>query len=351
MALHLIKLDNGTMLSASHSSAPHGHVSISNEWILSSQSKDSLITLWKIGEKKIHQKFRLDESIGPLLISQSGDLCFAGGVNGTILCWEVSSGRLVCSWSGHSKGVRCLRSTSDASYLVTGGEDGVVSLWAMMDIEQMTNGEGCKTICERHSFVDHSQAVTDMFVSGGGVRGRIFTTSLDRTARIFEILSRQLLRTISFDTYLTSIAISTDEKHMFLGGAGGDIMVVNLWNGPQSSDNIVQSQESGEHLTLAGHSATVTNILMNEHDSQIISSSEDGSIKVWDVASRQCIQTMALNTPVNGLCTLLPLKKTVNQQDLIQVGAFKRNSVDAVGPTAGYVSFKRMCAHREDLKA
>ena len=142
------------------------------DWVLSSQRKEAAIYIFRRGQKSPHIKCRLAEPIGPVLISPDGSYCFAGGTSGTLYAWEVWSGQLIRTWHGHHKTVRCLGLTDDASFLVSGGDDAVLSVWNVGDI--LDSDDGRMVVRERHSWADHSQAVTALHVGRGGSEG-VFT--------------------------------------------------------------------------------------------------------------------------------------------------------------------------------
>ncbi|CAM9360374.1 unnamed protein product, partial [Laminaria digitata] len=55
-----------------------------------------------------------------------------GSDDGTAKAWDAASGRFVCMYAGHTRGVTCLQATSTESYgpvLVTGGGDSAIIIW------------------------------------------------------------------------------------------------------------------------------------------------------------------------------------------------------------------------------
>ena len=66
----------------------------------------------------------------PLVPMTGQEPClYTGGSNGEIRVWDAATGSLVKTIRAHAGNVNRLSSNSDASLLVSGGEDGKVKLW------------------------------------------------------------------------------------------------------------------------------------------------------------------------------------------------------------------------------
>ncbi|CAM9415913.1 unnamed protein product [Discosporangium mesarthrocarpum] len=77
---------------------------------------------------------------------------------------------------------------------------------------------------------EHALPITCVHV--GLVGGRAYTASLDRTAKVWESLSGQLLLSVAFPTFLRTVTTDPAEAFMFAGGAGGVIYQVCMcWPG------------------------------------------------------------------------------------------------------------------------
>ena len=108
------------------------------------------------------------------------------------------------SASAHYKAVSALSFTSDGSFFVSGAEDTVVKAWNFGDIlalsaaarahsAQSNTLSGGQTHGEPQAWcewADHALPITHIFCGAGGLNGRVLTSSLDRTCKLFDIPSK-----------------------------------------------------------------------------------------------------------------------------------------------------------------
>jgi pre-rRNA-processing protein IPI3 len=378
-SLHLVNALDGTIESSASPCHGRGLACVSGDWVLAAQRKEAAIFVFRRGQKSPHVKCRLSEPVGPICASPDGSYCFAGGLSGTMYAWELWSGQLVRTWFGHNKPVRCLGITDDCSFLVSGGDDSVVSVWSvddLVDVSSSSGGGGAgrgggaagDVVRERHSWSDHSQAVTALHVGHGGARARVFTASLDRTARVFEVFSKQLLYTVACGTFLTTIAASPDEAWLFAGGGDGAIVCVDLRamavaaaQGSSSSGGGASSHGAGlvlavshdaSHARLEGHTAPVSGLLCVGMGTLLVSASDDGTVRAWDVASRQCLQTTDLKAPVACLLAAGPLDLAeprvsgASDQDLAPLAPLRKYAQSGA-PAATNLPVRLVACHHE----
>lgn len=303
--LHIVNAVDGTVF---HTTSCIGRSVTrigTSDCIISSMKREAAIYMWLSGQKAPYVKCRLAETMGPLLSSPDGTYIFAGGSSGTIYVWESWSGLLVRSFHAHHKAVRCLQMTDDFGFLLSGGDDAVLSAWPILDIVNVDD-DGSTTIRDFHSWTDHLLGITDLHVGRGGIRSRAFTASVDRTARVFEICTKQLLFTIACDIFLTNIVVSPSESIMFLGAGDGIIIAVDLlFVAAQSyttAGEVVMDTGEGR-FKLTGHSQAITGLILSDGGTTLLSSSEDGTIRVWDYRSLQCVNVVDLKSPVS--CIIL----------------------------------------------
>jgi G protein beta subunit-like protein len=117
------------------------------------------------------------------------------------------------------------------------------------------------------------------------------TASYDNTIRFWEALSGFCYRTIQHpDSQVNRLVISPDRR--FLAAAGNPR--IRLYD--------INSANPSPVMTLEGHTSNVTGLAFNMATSWMASSSEDGTIKVWDMRTGSIHCDYDHKSPVNDIC-------------------------------------------------
>lgn len=114
----------------------------------------------------------------------------------------------------------------------------------------------------------------------------MFSASADRTLKIRNLGTGILLRSIAFPAPLTSLVVDPGEHAVYAGSAHGTIYDVALVNAGGSA------AEQG-WTPMEGHSQAVTCLAVSSDAGHLVSGSEDTSVIVWDLRSRQPVRTLA----------------------------------------------------------
>ncbi|KAI8057919.1 quinon protein alcohol dehydrogenase-like superfamily [Syncephalis plumigaleata] len=117
------------------------------------------------------------------------------------------------------------------------------------------------------------------------------TAGYDHTIRFWEALSGACYRTIQHpDSQVNRLVISPDRR--FLAAAGNPR--VRLYD--------VNSGNTNPIVTLEGHTANVTGIAFSASSTWVATSSEDGTVKVWDIRTGTVQRDYDHRAPVNDVC-------------------------------------------------
>jgi len=319
--IYVIDPRNGTQLAVfkNNTSGPNGIAIISSrlstggiagpgDLIVSTQNKGLALHFWRWGQEQPAYKCHTPEKIACLTVTTGGFFCLGGSLSGTIHVWEVGTGSLVSSFEAHYRAVNCVTMAgANSDRLITGGEDALVRAWTLADLLE-EEGTPPKPQWSGNA---HSLPVTVLVPTP--TLSRLVSASMDRTAKVWEVSSGQMIFSITCRSSLRSLVLDPLGSQVYLGGSNGDIFEMDLniaavkVNAPHAATNLASGGASKESLQLLkGHSTAVTSIAFSRQQSYLISTSEDGCTKVWHPQSRQCIKTFTLHKGASSQVLLVP---------------------------------------------
>ncbi|MGK7889957.1 MAG: protein kinase [Leptolyngbyaceae cyanobacterium] len=230
--------------------------------VLFSSSADSMIKQWDVCQPRLLQTLTGEGwGISTLILHPDGALLLSGGSNGAIDLWNVKQGQFIQRLWHHTDAVTCLTLMPDGATLWSGSADGRVDGWdlrtagAIASIPAHYNGVA--------DLVCHPQA--DLMVTSGG----------DRTLRFWQLPSLRLRRTIEINREQgTALALHPSGRWL---ATAGDETQIQLWQ--------LETAISGAiHLSPQcqwSQDWTLTGLMFSPGGDRLISSSSDGTIKIW----------------------------------------------------------------------
>ena len=257
-----------------------------------------------------------------LVVSQCGQYVFGAGISGKCYCWSIyGEGELRRVWTAHNRAVQSIVFSDCGSYLVTGGADGIVNVWSIMEIiSQEQRGKSFLTPMKTWS--EHHLPISAMHSLPSS---RVVSVSRDRQAVIMELFSGKTLAKISMPMSISSITADASGHQLYLGSHDGTIYSIDLDSyaiastaesatvvsneridnrerdtqlhslGVQSLENRIGGNESNSPngqtyiSELRGHQRTVSCLaIVDDEEKLLVSGSEDGSVRIWDIQSRCC---------------------------------------------------------------
>lgn len=309
--LDLWALNTGTHLRSvqipihSSSTAP---VLIDEEHVVVAQCDKSnlLIVNWKTGQVKTRSQ--LLENVKPICISNDREYLAAGAASGKIYIWQVSTGELVRMFEAHYNGVTSLAFTDDDTFLVSGGDDGILNVWVLGELLEAGIEDATGRLSPFVEFSNHSLPITSVVCglnSSGG--GKIISSSLDRTVKMFSLASKTLISSFNFPSAVTCVTMDSAETFICVSCVDGNIYKVLLLSNSQtdqgsdtsgsamaaissrniSSVNLAHASSKwnsslweGERdlLIFSGHTKEVTSVSLSFNNTLLLSSSLDGYV-------------------------------------------------------------------------
>ncbi|KAJ1966777.1 Pre-rRNA-processing protein ipi3 [Dimargaris xerosporica] len=286
-------------------------------------------------------KFACPEKLAAVATSPCSRWVAAGAVSGKLYLWEASTGRLAQTWDAHYKAATCVRFSRDAAAIVSGSEDAVVCVWSLADVlEPLGNRDsgpmipalatshgasagsalglaGGESPCAAFTWTDHTLPITDIACGFGlGAYARIVTASRDRTCKVWEASTGDLLTTLLFPAAVTCIALDPTESTLYAGTETGLIWKVGLyrrsqgpctdtgaavpvWEAVGGQRQIIDVSHAAEPAdkpqwpVFRGHTQAVTALDLSLDGTLLVSGSADGRCLVWDCQSLQQLRAFA----------------------------------------------------------
>lgn len=268
-------------------------VLVANEYLLVPVVRKPLVVLVGLESKnRLVQKSFLSAPLQTIAVSASGSVC-CGSSNEHLFTWFLSSGKMTSIMSGHYQAITKILFTTDDSFVVTCGKDGQIFVWNLGDLlipHEISTGSKPAAL---HKLAAHSLAVTDIKVGRGGIAGRLYSVSLDQTAKIHCLSSGNLLMTLFFDCPVTSCTVNNAESCVFIGTSKGDIRQVDMFVEPVMRERHIDTSMNSEEKLFSGHKQSVTCLSVNIDGTMLASGSEDNFVKIWHINSRQCTRTIS----------------------------------------------------------
>ncbi|XP_072023610.1 WD repeat-containing protein 18-like [Amphiura filiformis] len=232
--------------------------------------------------------------VSSLVASPDGMYCIAG-IAEKIYVWQISTGNLLAVVSRHYQTVTCLRITDDGSHFVSGGDDNLVMVWSLASVLQ--EGQSTQGVDPVHIWSNHSLPVTDLHCTTGGMMARVASASQDHTCKVWDMCSGELLCNFVFDVPLNSVCMDPAEYRLFAGAMNGTVYQVNLFESNSSRERHIKVRETGEDedtttAVFAGHSKPVTCLSVSLDGSMLVSGSQDQTVCIWHIQSKQCVRTI-----------------------------------------------------------
>ncbi len=193
----------------------------------------------------------------------------AGG-SGRIFIWDLKTGEVIDTLTGHTGTVRSVAWSPDGTHIVSGSRDNTIKIW------DADKGAEIKTL-KGHTFWVESVAW-----SPDGTR--IVSGSYDNTIKIWDADKGTVINTLTGHTgWVNSVAWSPDGKRIVSGSRDDKI---KIWD----------ADKGKEINTLEGHTGWVNSVAWSPDGKRIVSGSRDDKIKIWDADKGKEINTLTGHT-------------------------------------------------------
>jgi WD40 repeat protein/transcriptional regulator with XRE-family HTH domain len=230
--------------------------------LMATAGLDGSVVLWDMASGKEISTLRAhDEAVSSVAFSPDGSRLLTASTDGTAKVWDVASGKLFATLAGHTDSIsRAVFDPADGARAATASDDSTAKIW------DLKTGEELVTLS------DGSRRVNNIAFSPDG--SRLAAVQDEGVATVWDASSGEEWLSLAGPTdNLYAVAFSPDGS---LLATAGDDGIVRVWDAG-----------TGENLlTLTGHHVTtVVSLAFSPDGSRLASASADRTTKIWDVAT------------------------------------------------------------------
>jgi WD40 repeat protein len=147
--------------------------------------------------------------------SPNGKYLTSGSLDQTVKIWDLASNKELFTYTGHFGNIFSVCFTPDSKKLISASEDKTIRIW------DVTTGEWLKTLS------GHDEAIAQVVVTPDG--NYILSASADATVKLWDILSGECIHTFEGHKEIVySIAVTPDGKAFASGSNDKTILIWKL---------------------------------------------------------------------------------------------------------------------------
>lgn len=262
-------------------------------------AEDGNVTMWDLNDYNSKVICTERNSAIPVCCAGSPDIIVAGYENGRIKSYEASEGEQL--WhidNAHKNGVSSLKLSKNMRFVVSGGAEGELRVWEIKTREMISHlKEHIAKVNQLELFTNDQFAITcsrdrclltwDLRAERrltahrekyGGLNSlavaqdqtTVYTTGQEKTLTRWDLRQADSRGAVDTGEECFTMDLAHNDKQLVTAGT-----VVKLWD--------VRMLENGPLATGAGHSRPISCIRFAEDDRQVVTTSADHSILIWNI--------------------------------------------------------------------
>jgi WD40 repeat protein len=227
---------------------------------LVSGSEDGTVRLWNVTEEREIRRFNGVGQITSVDVSPDGRLLVAGSSARTLKLWEIDTGGLLKTFSGHEDFVWAVAFSPDGGSIASGSEDRTVRVWNVSD------GSLSKT------FTGHTDRVWSVAFQPDGTK--LASGSWDGTVRVWNVEGDGGNEPpfAAYDRQVLSVAFSPDGRLLAVGLVNSETDdTIKLWDVPSHQELRSFDTKSRHELAFSPNRFSLA-----------AAGAADGAITIWN---------------------------------------------------------------------
>lgn len=226
-----------------------------------------------------------------LSVDSAGSKALINSIEGTVLLWDLKEGRVVGTketFAQAKEGVDAAWAVSlspQGDYYASTGSSGTIKI---NRADSNNFGETVETLSPRSDGRNKYGMYTAY-----SPNGRLVALSTEQGAVfVFDVESKTLVHSFSgHATCVRSLAWSADSQLLMSASDDKRLVLYDTRNSSVSATN----SSVGVVASFTGHASWVLAVDMSPDGRLAASGSSDQTVKVWDIAARQCVSTLSSN--------------------------------------------------------
>jgi WD40 repeat protein len=248
-----------------------------------SASVDRKLKIWEITSRDLPLLAEHTSAVETVAVSPNGEIIATGSVDRTIKLWNRKTGEEIATLTGHPEAVMAMVFTPDSKRIVSSGSDAKILLWNVSPPQQIQrNDQQLKTLdrLRRYSpYIALDEAGKTLFVwlplNDASTSSIVEVIDLDTGAFRYEFKEDGSRK-------VNSLAFSANGKWAASGGKNGSVRVWEM-----GQDNAKVERKEDWNLFKVG----VADLALTPDGSILVTSSDDGEIKIGKVKEREEIKS------------------------------------------------------------
>ncbi len=310
-----------------------GHTSVVTSVCLSSSgdyalsgSGDGTMKLWEVATGRCCRTYTNKWRVNSVCLSSDGHYALSGSQDGKLRLWQVATGRNLQTFDGHLSEVTSVCLSPNDNYALSGSMDGTLKLWEVATGRNLRTFDGhtsgvtsvCLSPDGHYALSGSLDFMLKLWVVNGATKPYLAPMRLSQVLATETMLSmkltydRELEKARSAQALgLYVIAADCIRKARSQPGYSQDVEAVNAWASLYISLPRKAFIGSWEGTTFSfsiqryvERVISLCPLCPSPDGRYALSGSHDGTLKLWDVATGECLRVFEENTSFIVLVSL-----------------------------------------------